>query len=447
VPGVTDPVSLTSAQLALARIYGFASWARLKHHLEVVERYRRAPDEVPTSDDPGAAFLALACLRYGDDDSPERWAQARALLTPALAGAGVHVAAAAADAEAVASHLAEDPGVARREGGSYRWEPLLYLAFARIGAAETAVVRAARLLLDAGADPNAGYLWHGLSSPFTALTGALGGGEGDQPRHPHGLALARVLLDAGADPNDGQTLYNRQFDPDDSHFELLFAYGLGRGDGGPWRARLGPAADSPEEMLGRQLWWAVVHDLRARVRLLAGHGVDVRRPVTFEGSRREGRTPAGLAAVSGCPELAAELVALGSPPPPDDGPDAFVAAALSGDRSRVESLGAHAEEARRRRPGLVVWAAARRLTAAIPLLVELGFDVNALARSDAPLEQQWESALHVAAQVGDVGLVRLLLGLGVSTVARDARFGGTPLDWARHFGQDDVARLLEPLTP
>src|SRR3954471_19810532 len=301
---LSGALRLAEAQLALARAHGFASWARLKHHLEVVERYRRAPDEVPTSDDPGDAFLALACLRYGDDDSPERWEQARALLTPALAGAGVHVAAAAADAEAVASHLAEDPGVARREGGSYRWEPLLYRAFARIGGAETAVVRAARLLLDAGADPSAGYLWHGLPSPFTALTGALGGGEGDQPRHPHGLALARVLLDAGADPNDGQTLYNRQFEPDDSHFELLFAYGLGGGGGGPWRggagrARLGPAADSPEEMLGRQLWWAVVHDLRARVRMLAGHGVDVRRPVTFEGSRREGRTPTALAAVSG----------------------------------------------------------------------------------------------------------------------------------------------------
>ena len=30
---------------------------------------------------------------------------------------------------------------------------------------------AARTLLQAGADPNAGYLWHGLPTPFTVLTG------------------------------------------------------------------------------------------------------------------------------------------------------------------------------------------------------------------------------------------------------------------------------------
>ncbi|HYJ74981.1 MAG TPA: ankyrin repeat domain-containing protein, partial [Kineosporiaceae bacterium] len=438
---------LADAQLAVARAHGFASWARLKHHLEVVGQYRRAPDDVPTPADPVDAFLTLACLRYGDDDSPERWAQARALLTPDLTRASLPVAAAAADADAVTAHLRRDRAGARREAGPYRWEPLLYLAYARVEADEAAVVGTARLLLDAGADPNAGYLWHGLPSPFTALTGALGGGEGDQPRHPHEQALARVLLDAGADPNDGQTLYNRQFGPDDSHLELLFAYGLGRGDGGPWRARLGPAADTPEEMLGRQLWWAVVHDLRARVRLLARHGVDVRRPVTYDGSRRAGDTPATLAAVNGSPELAAELVALGSPPPPDDGPEALVAALLAGDRPRIGRLSAHVEEVRRRRPALVVWAVARRLPSAVPVLVELGFDVNALGRSDAPIEQPWESGLHAAAQSGDVGLVRLLLDLGASTQIRDARFGGTPLDWARHFERVDVARLLEPLTP
>jgi hypothetical protein len=64
-----------------------------------------------------------------------------------------------------------------------------------------------RLLLDHGADPNAGDLWHGLLTPFTALTAALGNGEGNQPAHPHALALASVVLDAGAGANDGQVLY------------------------------------------------------------------------------------------------------------------------------------------------------------------------------------------------------------------------------------------------
>ena len=44
---------------------------------------------------------------------------------------------------------------------------------------------------------------------------------------------------------------------------LLFEHGLGRGDGGPWAARFGHTADSPQEMLRGQLWWAIVHDMRA----------------------------------------------------------------------------------------------------------------------------------------------------------------------------------------
>ena len=38
-------------------------------------------------------------------------------------------------------------------------------------------VRCAQLLLDAGADPDAGYLWRGLTTPFTVLTGVFGVGE------------------------------------------------------------------------------------------------------------------------------------------------------------------------------------------------------------------------------------------------------------------------------
>ena len=98
------------------------------------------------------------------------------------------------------------PWQAREEGGPYRWEPLLYLTYSRLDAPHQ--VEIARLLLEHGADPNAGYLWQGMPSPFTALTGAFGRGEGDQPPHRDRVELARLLLDAGADPNDSQTMYN-----------------------------------------------------------------------------------------------------------------------------------------------------------------------------------------------------------------------------------------------
>ena len=51
-PQGAHAVTLTGAQLVVARHYGFSSWARLKRHLEMIERYRRAPDEV--ADGPGA---------------------------------------------------------------------------------------------------------------------------------------------------------------------------------------------------------------------------------------------------------------------------------------------------------------------------------------------------------------------------------------------------------
>jgi hypothetical protein len=193
------PFPLHVAQLVVARRYGFPSWARLKRHIQIIERYTRFPDRM--QDDAGASraetFLRLASLYYADDQ-PERRAEARRLLAehPEITRGSVPAAAAAADTEALRRLLAAEPAAARREGGPYRWEPLLYLAYARHDPAidESSVLTAARLLLDAGADPNAGYLWHGRY-PFTVLTGVFGEGELGpvrQPRHPHSIAVARL---------------------------------------------------------------------------------------------------------------------------------------------------------------------------------------------------------------------------------------------------------------
>src|SRR5262245_18929681 len=154
-------LSLAGAQLVVARRYGFASWARLKRHLEVVEQYSRAPDDVAPSTDPMHEFLRLACLQYGEDDAQADWAGARERLAahPGLAATSIHVAAAAADLDATRALLARDPDAARRRGGPIDWEPLLYLAYARHAPDLTvdAVLGVVRLLFDHGADPNAGY--------------------------------------------------------------------------------------------------------------------------------------------------------------------------------------------------------------------------------------------------------------------------------------------------
>jgi ankyrin repeat protein len=460
VPDDPAALKLSAAQFVLAREYGFASWVRLRRYLDVVAEHGwdSALSAVPATD-PAAEFCRLACLSYTREDGPDRWARARHLLAehPRLTGASIWAAAAAASPDDVRRLLAGRPERAVERGGPLRWRPLSYLLYSRVDpfVAADAVLEVARQLLAAGADPNEGYLFDGLSSAFTLLTGAFGAGElgpQRQPAHPHGLALARLLLEAGADPNDAQALYNRMFSANNEHLELLFEFGLGRGDGGPWKERAGELLDPPAELLRTQLRWAVEHNQPDRVRLLVEHGIDFRSPYLAEGLAcrpGDGRTPVELAVLNGDTGIADYLVSRGATPPEPDPVSELIAAVFRADMSTVERIRAEhpdaVAEARRRRPGLIVWAAARGPSGAVELLAELGFDVNALGRADAPVEEPWETALHHSAGAGDADLTRRLLALGADPTIHDARFDATPLDWARHLGQATTIDLLGPL--
>jgi len=275
---------------------------------ETLRQLSRDPTVDPdTPETPADRFCRLACLVYSEVDHPDRWAAARALLAEHPETNSIAAAAAAADPDALAAHLAADPEAADRETGPHRWAPLLYLTYSRAvldGSADR-YLRCARLLLDAGADPNAGYLWQGLPSPFTALTGVFGEGEqgaGKQPRHPHSLQLARLLLTAGASPNDGQSLYNRMFRPDNDHLLLLFEFGLGRVGGGHWAELLDGFIETPEQMLARQLGWAIDHGFGERVELLIANVVDVSTPLA------DGQTPAEHALHAGYREIIVALM-------------------------------------------------------------------------------------------------------------------------------------------
>jgi ankyrin repeat protein len=457
-----DPATLplSAAQLVVARSYGFPSWPRLVHYFDVVAVYGRPggatrdggatregagnPDgPAPAVADIADRFCRLACVDYSDD-RPEYPAAARSILhtRPDLTRDHIWAAAAASDVDAMDGLLARDPSLSRREGGPYRWPPLCYVTYSRLdpAVAESSVLAVARALIDAGADPNSGYLWGGLPTPFTALTGAFGEGEqgpGRTPRHPHSIALARLLLDAGADPNDGQTLYNRMFRADDDHLELLLAYGLGRGDGGPGMARLGPdALDTPGEMLDKQLHWAVGHGFAGRVRLLARHGVDVGRPMP------DGRRPIEVAAANGDEAMVAALVDAGARRPDLTGRTALVAALLAGDRARVDRIRAGQpgllDTLLAAEPGLVVHATDVGRADAVPLLVELGFDVDALVDG--------ATALHATAWDGDIATARMLLDLGADATLRDERFDATPQGWAEHAHQDAYVAFISEYT-
>ena len=445
-----DPsrLRLADAQLALARGYGFPSWPKLREHLRMVEPWRRNPHRLGERTDPADELLRLACLTYGADDGI-RPVRAASLLAanPELAGANIFTAAATGSVSHLRRFLAADPAAALTEGGPHSWPPLLYLCFSRIPDAppERSSLGCAARLLDAGADPNAGFLWEGLPPPFTALTGAFGGGEdrANQPPHQHANALARMLLDAGADPNDGQALYNRMFEASDEHLHLLFEYGLGKGDGGPWRRRLGAAQQSPQQMLADQLIWAVQSGRSERVAILLAHGVDPNAAGSGHPTH-EGRSAYEWALRTGSKEVAALLAAAGARPPRSgiDAVDRFLAAALGEDADAVRKADAAVRAAAiQRRPGAVAQALDLHRPGAIRLLVEAGFSVHGDGGT---------TPLHLAAYEGDLELARLLVSLGADPDRRDPAFGSTPAGWAEHAHHDEVAdylRMVSSATP
>jgi hypothetical protein len=65
---------------------------------------------------------------------------------------------------------------------------------------------------------------------------------------------------------------------------------------------------------------------------------------------------------------------------------------------------------------------------------------------DIPSDQPWQTALHGAAEAGDLDMARTLLRLGADPDIPDERFGETRLSWARYFGHELLIELLEPIT-
>jgi hypothetical protein len=165
------PLRLGDAQLAIARERGFASWTRLKSHLER-----------PTVAD----NLSLPLHQRIEDPSFRRAVE--------LLDAG--------DVEALRAHLKAHPGLIRQrvlfEGGNYFCNPALLEFVAenpvRHGKLTPNIVDAARLILDAGA-----------KNDQAALNETLGlVSSGRVPRECRvQISLINLLCEYGADPNSG----------------------------------------------------------------------------------------------------------------------------------------------------------------------------------------------------------------------------------------------------
>jgi ankyrin repeat protein len=90
----------------------------------------------------------------------------------------------------------------------------------------------------------------------------------------------------------------------------------------------------------------------------------------------------------------------------------------------------------------LLWAASRGRVDAVGWLLDHGADVNQRATFGGPSHGDGVTALHLAAQNGDLSVIDLLLARGADRTIRDRLYDGTPWSWGRHSGLDIPA--LDP---
>jgi ankyrin repeat protein len=404
----------------------------LKDHLE------RSGGESEPRDQLANRFLSLATVSYFSHipADPARFDEALELLEahPEIADDSIHVAAAMGDAQRVARWLDRQPQLLKRRAGPYDWQPLLYAAYGRLPGHSTLDV--GRLLIDRGADPNAFFL-DGGQYRFTALTGVFGQGEAGkirQPEHPDYMAFARLLLDAGANPNDSQSLYDRMFEPDNSCLELLLEYGLTADDRNNWTVREdGQLVENAQTVFDYQLAWALEKRMPERVRLLVEHGAKVNRPVN-------GRTPYEWARLGNQKELAVYLVQHGAVAVRLKAEDWAYLAIMNGElpveylRGMMAQQQTSPADVQRKHPAMLHEAAAENAFEPVRRMLAVGFDVNAMTS---------RTPLHEAALRGHVEMAKLLIEHGADSTIRDPHYHSLPIGWADRNGQHDMVDFLK----
>jgi hypothetical protein len=200
---------LHDAQSCVARDLGFASWPDLRRYVEA----QSPPGK--SKDDRVRRWLQL--VYAGDVDGTADRANPRVAARmlaedPNLAADDPYLACAIGDEERVRRTANNDPAWINRPGGPLKLPPLVavtHSSLLQIAEFQARLHRCARLLLQAGADPNQNISsrWPpgsldapDHSNPLSALYGAAG--------RNHDLELTRLLLEAGANPNDNESLYH-----------------------------------------------------------------------------------------------------------------------------------------------------------------------------------------------------------------------------------------------
>lgn len=408
---------LRHVQLALAREYGLPGWNALRQALDDTRRSHAERVEI----------VLRSVMWQGD-----RVSGARILARwPQISADSLYTAVATGNLDEVQRRLAADPAAANRKGGPLNWQPLLYFAYARLPGGESHALEIARLLLDHGADPNAYWVGEWGPPPFTVLTGVIGEGEGNRPRHPQAVALASLLIDRGAHPFDSQALYNTSLIRDECEWlDMLWAQSERHGKLECWTevsesTQIGGVI--PLNALDYLLGNAVGFNHPKRAQWLLRHGANANcRPLREE------------ALVRGHISVAELLVLHGAAAQPLEGEAAFRAACMQLDRERARALAERNPEYLQDAWLMLTAAEANRSNVAA-LLLELGMNVD-IANSGQL------RGLQVAVRGDARDVVRLLISHGADIDRPTTGAGGGALGFAAHFDRHELVDLLAPLS-
>jgi ankyrin repeat protein len=418
IQAVSTELTLASAQLALAREHGFASWAMLKDEVDA-----RTLELAERVDAFSAAIVSTRPLRA-----------ARMLAeTPEIAGYNFATAVLLGDVDRVDAELRRDPGLATRRDPRTGWTALHAACASRLHqldpsrAEELAAV--ARMLIDAGADPLT------PSPRWTPLGCAVAGTNSG----PSNRAIVELLLANGARPNSedlylaGLAHYRHELlqlllahlaDPVDLRQAL--AAPISNDDGESVRLLLEAGAD-PRRYLDDDgnpvpaIWAAVTAGCGAElIELLLDTGADPNLPGP------DGRTPYRLAVAAGRSDLV-ELLRRHYVHEDATDTELFVSACRRADRQdaqrRLDDDPTLLKRLDAEKRAALVLAAERADTAAVELMLDLGFTLETRGDNGA-------TALHAAAYSGSPDTVQLLLDRGADIEARDTTWNSTPVDWA-----------------
>jgi ankyrin repeat protein len=436
IPNAPEAPTLRHVQHAIARGLDFPGWAALKAAFEAPMPKPESPRGIVNR------FLDNACPDHhvrGMQDHRRAEATAMRLLAqhPWIATHDFNTAVVCGEIDHVREAIARDPKIAQVASetptpyramsggendlyanlGAKGWPPLLYACFTRLPLAKANdnAVEIAKLLLDAGADPNA--FFHAGDSHYTPMTGAVGRGEEDRPPHPRRNELVQLLLDSNAEPYDIQVVYNLGFDTDYLWWLPMIH---------ERSHRIGRAADwkNPNwDMLGMGGYgcgarWFLGHAIEHHNVALAAwcleHGASPNPPPAKSWANSAGRSLYEDAVLAGETEIAALLVRHG----------ASEEVVTMPSRTAFHSL---CNAAEKNRPEVI-----RQLVAS-GVSPDIADDKNT-------------RALHHAAWNNSLDAARALIELGAEIDPTEHNHGGTPFGGAAHFLNRAVMDLLAPLT-